>query len=68
MMFLNQGADYFWIIVLVIFVTLLLIPLLLSIIGLAIRKKRPKTAKILFICAVTYLVIGLGVCGIGYAI
>jgi len=68
MMFLNQGANYFWPIVLWIFTTLLLIPLILTIIGFSIKKKRAKTAKILFICAVSYLIIGLGFCGIAYSI
>lgn len=69
MILLNQGsgwdASYFWPIVFAVFIILLLIPLVLTIIGFKIRKRKPKTAKILFICAISYLIIGLGVCGIG---
>lgn len=71
MILLNQGrgwdASYFWPIVLWVFIALLLIPLILTIIGFAIKQKRPKTGKILFICAATYLIIGLGFCGIAYS-
>lgn len=37
--------------------------LLLLIIGLAIRKNKSKTAKVLFILAVLYLIISFGICG-----
>ncbi|WP_395076901.1 hypothetical protein [Flavobacterium sp.] len=38
-------------------------PIVLSIIGFAVRSNSPKTAKILFILAALYLLIGLGICG-----
>ncbi len=38
-------------------------PILLSIIGLVVRKKNPKASKVLFILAVLYLLVGLGICG-----
>jgi len=65
---LNQGGSYFWPIILWVFVSLFLIPLILTIIGFAIKKNRPKAAKTLFICAAAYLIIGLGFCGIAYSI
>ena len=37
--------------------------ILLALIGLVIRKKHKKAAKIFFILAVVYVVISLGVCG-----
>lgn len=38
-------------------------PLLLTIIGLVINKNQPKAAKVLYILASVYLLIGLGICG-----
>jgi hypothetical protein len=38
-------------------------PVLLTITGLAVRSNNPKTAKVLFILAVLYLIVGLGICG-----
>lgn len=37
--------------------------ILLTIIGFSIKGKKPKAAKILFIIAVVYLIISLGICG-----
>ncbi len=37
--------------------------IILAIIGFAILKKNKKVAKVLFILAVVYLIISLGVCG-----
>ncbi|MBC3845796.1 hypothetical protein H8K90_05360 [Winogradskyella echinorum] len=37
--------------------------ILLAIIGFAVLKKNKKAAKILFILAVVYLIISLGICG-----
>lgn len=37
--------------------------LLLAIIGIGIRKKNKKAAKVFFILAVIYLVISFGICG-----
>lgn len=41
-----------------------LTPLILIIIGLAMLKSKPKSAKVLFIIAGTMLVVGLGFCGL----
>lgn len=38
-------------------------PILLTIIGLVINKNQPKAAKVLYILASVYLLIGLGICG-----
>ncbi|PXY44600.1 hypothetical protein [Flavobacterium hydrophilum] len=38
-------------------------PILLTIGGFAVKKSHPKTAKVLFILGVVYLLIGLGICG-----
>lgn len=38
-------------------------PVLLTIIGFAVKRNNPKTAKVLFILSAVYLVIGLGICG-----
>ncbi|MFC4739807.1 hypothetical protein ACFO3U_07355 [Flavobacterium ponti] len=38
-------------------------PILLTIIGFAVKKNNPKAAKVLFILAALYLLIGLGICG-----
>ncbi|MFV8331628.1 hypothetical protein ACNQGB_09650 [Flavobacterium sp. XS1P32] len=38
-------------------------PVILTIIGFAVRSNNPKTAKVLFILAVLYLIVGLGICG-----
>lgn len=50
-----------------LFIIILLImfgpPILLTIIGLSIRGKNKKSAKILFIIATVYLIISLGICG-----
>ncbi len=37
--------------------------IILAIVGLAIIKKHKKTSKVLFILAVVYTIISLGVCG-----
>ena len=37
--------------------------ILLTIIGFSINKKKRKAAKVLFILAVVYLIISLGICG-----
>lgn len=49
--------------VIILFAMMLVPPILLSIIALAIRKSKPKAAKILFILAVVYLIVSLGICG-----
>jgi hypothetical protein len=39
------------------------LPIILAIIGIAIRNKNKKASKILLISAVVYTLIGLGICG-----
>lgn len=50
---------------LVVILVLIMIgpPILLTIIGLVINKNQPKAAKVLYILASVYLLIGLGICG-----
>lgn len=50
---------------LVVILVLIMIgpPILLAIIGLLINKNQPKAAKVLYILASVYLLIGLGICG-----
>ena len=50
---------------LVVILVLIMIgpPILLAIIGLLINKNQPKAAKVLYILASVYLMIGLGICG-----
>ena len=38
-------------------------PILIAFIGFEIKENNPKTAKILFILAALYLLVGLGICG-----
>ncbi|WP_130735693.1 hypothetical protein [Flavobacterium sp. J27] len=38
-------------------------PLLLGVFGAIVRKNSPKAAKVLYILAVLYLLVGLGICG-----
>ncbi|MFA9187184.1 hypothetical protein AAGV33_06280 [Flavobacterium sp. FBOR7N2.3] len=38
-------------------------PVLLAIIGFAVKKNNSKAAKVFFILAALYLLIGLGICG-----
>jgi len=38
-------------------------PILMTIIGLAIKKNSPNGAKVCFIIGALYLIIGLGICG-----
>lgn len=50
---------------LVVILVLIMIgpPILLALIGLVINKNQPKAAKVLYILASVYLLIGLGICG-----
>lgn len=48
---------------LIAFVLLLLPPMILFREGLSIRKTKPEKAKIWYILAVVYLIIGFGICG-----
>ena len=38
-------------------------PILLTVIGFAVKKKHPTAAKVLFILATIYAIAGLGICG-----
>lgn len=63
--FLNQGYGNDWeFFILVIAAVLLMFSpaIIMVIIGFVLRKKKPKTAKTLFITAGVYLVIGIGMC------
>lgn len=58
----GPNNNYGWIILLVIFLSVGL-PLLLLILGLAIRSKKKKASNIILIITAVYAIIGLGVCG-----
>ena len=55
-----HGLEILILLVLIYWLT----PLILIIIGLAMLKSKPKSAKVLFIIAGTMLVVGLGFCGL----
>ncbi|MCK6606787.1 hypothetical protein B0I03_106106 [Flavobacterium aquaticum] len=38
-------------------------PILLTLIGFGVKKSNPNAAKVLFILAAVYLLVGLGICG-----
>lgn len=57
-----EGGNFMGLIILMIF-AMVGFPLILFIIGLILLKKKPKTAKILFIIGAIYLIIGIGICG-----
>ena len=61
--FLEVGNEIVWIILIVLILTLSP-AIIMTIVGLVIKKKNPKAAKILFILSTIYIIIGLGVCGI----
>jgi hypothetical protein len=57
-----EGGSYGGIIIL--FIAIMVgPPIFLTIIGLSIRKKYLKAAKVLYILATVYLIAGLGICG-----
>lgn len=63
--FLNQGYGNDWEFIILVITAILLMfspAIIMVIIGFVLRKRKPKTAKILFITAGVYLVIGLGMC------
>lgn len=63
--FLNQGYGNDWEFIILVIAAILLMfspAIIMVIIGFVLRKRKPKTAKILFITAGVYLVIGLGMC------
>ncbi|MDD7885994.1 hypothetical protein [Flavivirga sp. 57AJ16] len=57
-----EGGDYLAIALIFLFF-FFGIPIVLGIIALTLRRKKPKTAKVLGIIAVVYLIISLGYCG-----
>ena len=62
-MILEIGNEIVWLIL--GFLILALSPaIIMTIIGFSIKKNKPKAAKVLFIIATIYTVIGLGVCGV----
>lgn len=52
-----------WILVVIAYFILHIPAFIMLIIGLSIRKRKPETAKILFIITAAYFVIGGGICG-----
>ena len=38
-------------------------PIILTLIGFGVKKNNPNAAKVLFILAAIYLLVGLGICG-----
>ena len=38
-------------------------PIVLTLIGFGVKKNNPRAAKVLFILAAVYLLVGLGICG-----
>ncbi len=56
------GDDFIWVVLL--FLVIALSPaIIMTIIGFAIRRNKPKAAKVLFIVSAVYAIVGLGVCG-----
>ena len=47
----------------IIFLIAYIPAIILFIVGYSIRSTKPKTTKILYILAVIYVIIGLGICG-----
>jgi len=58
----GNGNDYIGVFILVIII-MLLPAIIMALIGISIRDKKPKAAKVLFIIAIGYLIISLGFCG-----
>lgn len=57
-----EGGNYEGIFIFVIAI-MIAPPVILSLIGFAIRKSYPDVAKVLYILSAIYLIIGLGLCG-----
>lgn len=55
--------DGFLALIIILALSMIGLPVILTIIGLFIRKTKPNTAKTLFIIAVVYIIVGLGICG-----
>tara|TARA_R110002126_G_scaffold63505_1_gene162648 strand:+ start:1468 stop:1671 length:204 start_codon:yes stop_codon:yes gene_type:complete len=61
--FLEVGNEIVWVI-LIVLILALSPAIIMTIIGLVIKKKNLKAAKVLFIISTVYIIIGLGVCGV----
>ena len=59
---LLESSALGWYIILLFFLAFG-VPLILLIIGIAIRRKHKKASNILLIITVVYAIIGLGICG-----
>ncbi len=57
-----EGGNYMGLFILIL-VVMLLPAIIMTLIGFGLKKSKPKTAKILFIISVTYIIICLGICG-----
>ena len=62
-LFLISDPAEFVILVVVVILILLSPAIILTIIGLAVRKKNENSAKTLFIIAAVYVLVGAGWCG-----
>ncbi|WCM41029.1 hypothetical protein MG290_08655 [Flavobacterium sp. CBA20B-1] len=60
MTFLEANLDG---LVAIIFMVMFGPPIVLALIGVIVKSKSPKAAKVLFILAGLYMLIGLGICG-----
>ncbi|WP_452225400.1 hypothetical protein [Lacinutrix chionoecetis] len=61
-LFIEGGGDYTGVVIM--FLVIMLLPaIILTLIGLGIKKTKPKTSKVLFIISVIYTIISLGACG-----
>lgn len=59
----GPNNNYFFLILLYIFIAFG-VPILLLIIGIAVRSKNKKLSNILLIITVVYAIVGLGLCGV----
>ena len=57
-----EGGNYAGVFFMVIAI-MIVPPIILSLIGFAIRKAYPDASKVLYILSAIYLIIGLGFCG-----
>jgi len=58
----GPNNNYVGLILLLLFLAFV-VPIILLIIGIAIRTKRKKASNIIFILLAVYAIVGLGVCG-----
>jgi hypothetical protein len=61
-MILAENLNGLWVLILLIWGAMIVPPLILFIIGFRVRKRNPSRAKVFFIMAVIYLIIGGGIC------